>query len=73
LKASNASPKLKTTKEGIGGMKKHILAKHPTIWCRWKIVNQSLTVEEQQQENFKMKSMVGYRAITYHFQATTPY
>ncbi len=54
-------------------MKKHILAKHPTIWCRWKIVNQSLTVEEQQQENFKMKSMVGYRAITYHFQATTPY
>jgi 23S rRNA C2498 (ribose-2'-O)-methylase RlmM len=31
-------------------MNKHIVTKHLVVWCRWKIVNLSLAMEEQQQE-----------------------
>jgi hypothetical protein len=30
-------------------------------------------MKEQQQEKSKKRSMVGYGAITYRFQSTTPY
>jgi hypothetical protein len=50
-------------------MTKHILAEHPIVWCRWKITNLSFAMEKQQQEKSKMKSMVGYGAITNHFQS----
>ncbi len=46
------------------GTNKHIFAKHPTVWCKWKIVNLGLAMKEQQQDKSKMKSMASYKAIT---------
>ncbi len=51
-------------------MNKHILAEHPDVWHRWKIVNLSLAMEEEEEQKYKMKFMVSYKAITYHFQST---
>jgi hypothetical protein len=76
--ASNTTKKWKGTisynqQHGTTFMKKHILAKHPIVWCRWKIINLSFVMEKQQWEFFFKRSIVGYEAITYYFQLSTPY
>jgi hypothetical protein len=48
-------------------MKKHKLARHPSIWCRWEDVNLIHVAEEQRQEKSKNRFGVGYGAITNHF------
>jgi hypothetical protein len=58
---------------GIIFIKKHILAKHLAVWCRWKITNLGLTMEEQQWKKSKNRSMVSYGAIKNPFQLVIPY
>jgi len=48
---------------GTTYMKKHILVEHIVDWCKWKITNLGLVMEEQQQEKSKKRSTVGYKAI----------
>ncbi len=54
-------------------MKKHILAKHLVVWCKWKIINLGFVMEEQQRKKSKKRSMVGYMATINYFQSSTPY
>jgi hypothetical protein len=48
-------------------MKKHNLAMHPSILCRWENVNSIHATKEQCQEKSKNRFGVGYGAITNHF------
>jgi len=55
-------------------MRKHVTFEHGDAWARWKNVNLSLDVEDDQcWEKSKHRFVVGYGAITYHFCRTTLY